>query len=719
MKKTFKVFQNDIKKLIKSPVAIIIVTGLCILPSLYAWINIKACWDPYSNTGNLPIVVVNNDEGKDFNGQYINVGDEVVNNLKENDSIGWVFKDEWQANDGLNRGEYYALIEIPNNFTEGLISLTTTSPRKPEIIYKANQKANAIATKITDTATESVVREIKTNFVDTVNETAIKTINQLADKLEINKPQLLSLKETMVSATEDLDKVSEYMNNTTGQSKEFQDYLKKMQNDLPKITDSINNLQNIIQVSNNVTEYTSEMVNSLSNNIEDDIIKVQDINNDIQSLIIKIKEAIKNNDNEAILQYLNKISNLNNEAIDFLEKDIKLLQNIYDFTNSDIVLSQINLLTSIKDTLTSSQQLIENLTTAIQSGETSENINIILDSLSEAANNISNDLTKASNFYYSSVVTVFNNLQKSLSIKLDSVDNILESTKVIVPELKALSNFMISTNSLSVKEINELNSKVISLNDKLKSLNEKTQGFTNETIDEMISFVVNNPDDIASFISSPIDLKEEEVYESGIFGVGLTPFYSVLAIWIGILLACCLLSVSCEEELKKELKLNTFHEHFGKLLLFLVISLIQSFIIVLGDVYILGVKPDNLMILFLFTIVTSITFTVIIFTLVSMFSNVGKAIAVIMMVFQIAGSGGIYPIQTNPEIFGVLQPLWPFTYAINGFREGISGALESHVRSYLLSLIAFIGVFLVLSIVKKPFSKLSSKMDHKFRESGM
>ena len=212
------------------------------------------------------------------------------------------------------------------------------------------------------------------------------------------------------------------------------------------------------------------MENNLNADILDKITKVCTCKSISRT---KIKEAIKNNDNEAILQYLNKISNLNNEAIDFLEKDIKLLQNIYDFTNSDIVLSQINLLTSIKDTLTSSQQLIENLTTAIQSGETSENINIILDSLSEAANNISNDLTKASNFYYSSVVIVFNNLQKSLSIKLDSVDNILESTKVIVPELKALSNFMISTNSLSVKEINELNSKVISLNDKLKSLNEK------------------------------------------------------------------------------------------------------------------------------------------------------------------------------------------------------------------------------------------------------
>ena len=304
---------------------------------------------------------------------------------------------------------------------------------------------------------------------------------------------------------------------------------------------------------------------------------------------------------------------------------------------------------------------------------------------------MSSYLSEASNFYYSSVVNVFDNLTNGSALKLDTIENILESTKIIVPELKALSNFMISTNSLSVNQINELNDKVISLNDKLNDLNEETKEFTSDTIDEMVTFMLKNPDEIASFISSPIELKEEEVYDSGIFGVGLTPFYSVLAIWIGALLACCLLSVECEEKFKIQLKLNTFQEHFGKLLLFLAISLIQS----------------------------SITFTVIIFTLVSLLGNVGKAIVVIMMVFQIAGAGGIYPIQTNPEIFGILEPLWPFTYAINGFREGISGALESHVKSYVLALIGFIGVFLALSIVKRPFHKLSSMMDHKFRESGM
>lgn len=719
MKKVFSIFKIDIKNLIKSPIAIFIVTGLCILPSLYAWINIKACWDPYSNTGNLPIVVVNNDEGKDLNGEYINVGDEVVNNLKENKSIGWVFKDEWQANDGLNRGEYYALIEIPENFTEGLISITTTSPRKPQIIYKANEKANAIATKITDVAKDSVVREIKTNFVDTVNKTAIKTIKELSESLPINKPETLRLKETMVSASIDFDNIFQYMTAAAGQSKEFQDYLKKIKNDLPQITDEINNLQNIIEVTKSITQYTNNMINLIANNMDTDIIKIQTINNDIQSLIIKIEHDIKNNDNEDISQSLNKIANLNNNVIAFLEEDIKLLQTIYYFTDSDIILAQINFFITIENELINRGEIIENLIIDIENGEITENIIMSLDRLSEVADNISNYLTEVSNYHYSSVVSVFNNLADSLNLKLDSVDNILESTKIIVPELKAISNFMISTNSLSIKEINELNSKVISLNDKLKSLNNETKGFTSESIDEIINFIFNNPDEIASFISSPIDLKEEEVYDSGIFGVGLTPFYSVLAIWIGALLACCLLSVCCDEKIKIQLKVNTFQEHFGKLLIFLSISLIQSVIIVLGDIYILGVKPENMKILFLFTIITSITFTTIIFTLVSMFGNAGKAVAVIAMVFQIAGAGGIYPIQTNPEIFGVLEPLWPFTYAINGFREGISGALKSHVKSYVLALLGFICVFLVLSIVKKPFHKLSSKMDHKFRKSGM
>lgn len=194
MKKIFKIFRNDLKSIVKNPVALFIVTGLCILPSLYAWINIKACWDPYANTGNLPVAVVNNDEGAMFNEKSINVGNEVVDSLKKNKKIGWIFEDEWQANNGLNEGKYYAIIEIPANFSKGLISLASTNPQKPNIIYKANEKANAIATKITNAAKESLTREIKANFVDTVNEKAFEKLNTVGGRIRNSQSSDITIK---------------------------------------------------------------------------------------------------------------------------------------------------------------------------------------------------------------------------------------------------------------------------------------------------------------------------------------------------------------------------------------------------------------------------------------------------------------------------------------------------------------------------------------------
>ena len=120
-----------------------------------------------------------------------------------------------------------------------------------------------------------------------------------------------------------------------------------------------------------------------------------------------------------------------------------------------------------------------------------------------------------------------------------------------------------------------------------------------------------------------------------------------------------------------------------------------------------------------FAFLSSITFTIIIFTLVSLFGNIGKAMCVLIMVFQIAGSGGIYPIQTNPKLFQILQPIWPFTYAIDGFRQGIAGVSWSNVRHDALILICFLIVFLVLSLLKKPFHHVTESMSKKFKESGL
>ena len=137
----FLVWIHDLRAIRNNIAALIIVTGLCLLPSLYAWINIYACWDPYANTGNLPVAIVNQDEGAVIGGKIVNVGDSIVEEMKTNKSMNWDFVDEWQGNYGLNEGKYYAMIEIPENFSERLTSLSTATPQKPVIVLPGQREA--------------------------------------------------------------------------------------------------------------------------------------------------------------------------------------------------------------------------------------------------------------------------------------------------------------------------------------------------------------------------------------------------------------------------------------------------------------------------------------------------------------------------------------------------------------------------------------------------
>lgn len=327
-------------------------------------------------------------------------------------------------------------------------------------------------------------------------------------------------------------------------------------------------------------------------------------------------------------------------------------------------------------------------------------------------------MKNVSNIFYNDVTIAISNTSKRLDNGLTTANDILDTTKLIVPQLKALSNLGIGTSKAALEDGKKISNKLSEFEKTISKLQEKTSSLNENTLDKIIKLAEKDPEKMASFISSPINIKEEEIYNTGIFGIGLTPFYTVLAIWVGVLLMSSLISVEAEE-FEGEKKLTHLQVYFGKLFLFLSIAIIQGLIVTLGDVFILGIKPASMGILLLFTIVTAITFTFIIYSLVSIFGNLGKAIAVVIMVFQIAGAGGIYPIQTNPRIFGVLQPLWPFTYAIAGFREAIAGPLKAAVISNLKALCIFSVGSLLLVVLKKPLHKITEYMNEKFIETGL
>ncbi len=717
MRKVFKIYKRDLKSIVKNKGALIIVIGLCILPSLYAWINIKACWDPYANTGNLPIAIVNEDEGAEFNGKNINAGDNIVASLKKNKSIDWIFIDEWQGNYGLNEGKYYALIEIPNDFTKGLVSLTTSAPKKPSIIYRDNEKLNAIAAKITSAAKDKLTYNIESSFNSVVDKEAFNILNGVGSKVSVNKAQIVQINDTVKQAYDDIGSIINYINSASNTSKSLKSFLSDSKTKLPEITDQINNLQSATEASKTLVLSTKDVVDTAALNLNNDMVQLGTLNNEYQQLLQKLKDINNGVSTDNITNTINQMSNISNSMTNLIDGQVQSLEAVNNTISNQNITNAINSLQALETIIKAQKTALTQLNNNVNINASKNANNTVLDNLSNLGNQVTSSLTGISNQIYNVVIPVLDNYAENTSSSLDNVSNLLEAEKVIVPQLNAVADFGMSTSDVSVNQASELNSRLASIQSQLKTLMDKMKNMDEGTIDKIVKLLDMNPGEISSFLSSPIDLKQVDVYGDGVFGVGLTPFYTVLAIWVGALLLSSLLSVECMEFEHEKLTLR--QKHFGKMLLFLSISQVQAFIVTIGDKFILGVNPENMPLMIAISQISAFTFTVIIFTLVSLFGNVGKAIAVVIMVFQIAGSGGIYPIQTNPEVFGLLQPLWPFTYAISGFREAIAGPIWSNVYFDVCMLLVFVVVFIVASRLKKYFHKVTEFMEHKFKEAGI
>lgn len=713
----FLVFAHDVKRIFRNRAACVVLFGLCLLPCLYAWVNIYACWDPYTNTGNLPLAIVNNDLGAVFNGEIINVGNRVMEILEENESINWDFVDDFQGNYGLYQGKYYAMIEIPQNFTTGLISMTTTTPQKPELTYKLNEKLNAIASKIANAAQTKLVRSIESNFVKTVSEEALKELKLETDKYNINDVQIDEIKATFVQANEDIAKLQRHISDSNSKAGEFQKYLSQTPATFSKLSQQMEALQNITAANKALANSTKQMVQSIAADLNYDITQLQTLDALNQQLLAQLENINDNTLGEDVIGTMEKSKDILRSVDVILEADRDNLNSL----NKNYNLSGLTLLVAsldyVDDLVNDEIKALDKQIPILKADHSQDSVEAALDDLSKISSEMTTKVQALSNAYYAQGSPLLNNLVSNLNIQMQGIGDILALNQNIVPQLNALTVFGGASSRLSVQQATHLSSMLdemqIKINELLDKMNELQN---NENVQNLLDMFENHPEEISDFISSPIEVEKINVFENTTFGEGLTPFYTVLAIWVGVLLSCALLSVESEDRIDGR-KLNLKQRHFGKMLLFLSLSLIQSTLISLGNVFLLGVRPSNWGLMMGTGMLCSVTFVVIIFTLVSLFGNVGKGMAAVIMVFQIAGSGGIYPVQTNPAIFGELHFLWPFTYAIDCFREAIAGPIWPNVSYNIRAMLFFIVAFLLLSSLKKPLHRLNMTMEHKFKEA--
>ncbi|CAM4031684.1 YhgE/Pip domain-containing protein [Bacillus paramycoides] len=959
MKQIWRIYKTDLRNVAKHWAAIVIVLGLMVLPSLYAWFNIKASWDPYGNTKGIQIAVSNQDVGSNLRGKDINIGKEIVDSLKKDKNFGWKFVDEKQAIYGVERGDYSASITIPKDFSEKIATVLNENPEKPEIKYYVNEKVNAIAPKITAKGASGLTEEISKNFVKTANGEIFEIFNDLGIDLETNLPSIEKVKDLVFKLEAQFPEMNTLMDKALDDATRAEDVVKVAQKELPVVESVINDGQdtlksldaffarndetlnrapgtiknnliamqtglngaaaitdflknpsvdfnlalpdpskfpvlpnitipqipelpqvngqlykdiakNIDQTVNNVfgsirvgTTYAQGVINGLQNGNFDPEKAKQDLNKVSENLqgradsvsylidvftkfkesaptdsgkdffqkridkLTNLKSAIENANGgvkdianiigtgqevkqdvrDATNKKLDAINSLVNQAeadynatfvADFekavstaeqlkdkagnaqqnLNQEIKKVNEILDNgregydqavnnygrlktelekAREDLSNKGVNGLDSTKVALNELNRqfkaglnlvndmipVMENANKVLADVNSDKNMNNmisklnkvkdgfqkgidltdkgidsinkgqkpaadVIESINEVSKNVSGQIGDILAKYDSEIVPNFNEAIARTKEMSKNTSQILSEANKKLPDVKKILEDSSKGLVDGRKKLADIKAEMPETEKKIKDLANKIRDFeSEEDIKDIIRLLKNDVEKQSDYFANPVNLKENKLFAMPNYGSAMSPFYTVLALWVGALLMVSLLTVEVHEE---GANYKSHEIYFGRLLTFLTIGLSQAFIVSMGDIFLLGTYVVDKFWFVLFSLFIGGVFVCIVYSLVSIFGNVGKSMAIILLVLQVAGSGGTFPIQMTPPFFQAIYPFLPFTYAISAIRETVGGMLWDIVIRDLLVLSAFVVVIVVAAILlKTPINKSSEK----------
>lgn len=712
MKNIFKIYKNDLKDIFTNKVLLVIIIGLCILPSLYAWFNIKASWDPYGNTGNISVAVINEDSGAEIMNKKVNMGDELVKELKTNKDLGWKFVDRKKALEGVNSGKYYAYIEIPSNFSENLTSLVSKDIKKGTIIYTVNEKINAIAPKITSKGATTIQNEVNQTVVKTVSEVVLKAFNEAGIEIEKQLPKLSTLESNLVEVQGKFKDIDKVVDTAVDATDKVSDIIKDIQNDMPLIKDTITNSKNLSSDIKSFLNDSKTGLSQLSPILKNDLGLISEISSNAKNAVSDLIDAI-NKGSESAPQLIDnlstKLSDLassTNTLTKFLEKLNKLVPG----NQLKSVIDSLNSISAKLDTAVSSLQTIKN---QVANGEKPPLTN--LNNLLKVIGDVNTITSSILNNFDSKIQGPISNIIEDSFKVADNIIAVLDSAEKKLPAVEDILNTTLSFSGSAEKGASFIKEKlpyaksvVDTIVDSMKKINNSSE------VNELISLLKSDVLKRSDFLKQPVDLVENRLYPIKNYGSAMAPFYTVLSLWVGILLLMSLLSTNVHGDYKPN------EVYFGRGLTFLTLTIIQALIVSLGDIYFLKVQAVNIPLFILISVFTSIVFTAIVYSLVSIFGNVGKAIGVVLLVIQVAGSGGTFPIQVTPQFFQNVYPLLPFTYAISAMREAVGGIYMPNLTKDISTLAIFIVVFVIFTVFfKKPINKVTEKIQDRFNESDL
>ena len=714
MRDVWLIFSDELRRLFANVMSVVIALGLVAMPSIFAWYNIIACWDVFDHTGNLSVAVANTDEGyqSDLIPLRVNVGEQVVSALRANDQIDWLFTDEGDAVDGARSGRYYAAVVIPKDFSRDMLTFFADDARQASIVYYSNEKKSAIAPKITDRGADTVSYEVNQVFAQTLSEVAI------------------SLGEALARYADDAD--------VSGQVARLADHVTQTAASLRRTAEVLELYGSLGQDANaligstmSLAEVSEEQVGALKEAASTGAGALTPLAQSLRDTVQQLGEAFDTGaaDMDAVGKAADELFDsasvatgdaaaaLRTEADGLttrisayrgLAKQLEALLPQMDAAYQPAVEEVVRLLKIQADLLEQSQESLRQAADKLEAG----------DADLRAERDQVKALVSQAHADFQAAKDAFQQMRPGLEQIADGSAALAQSVQASLGKLGSVSGNLSAAANAAIDALSGGAAKTTEVASGLRQSADVIDGLAadirqalmDEDTEQLRAILTSDVSAFASALASPVHVERQAVYPAENFGSQMAPLYSTLALFIGSLLILVVLKPRpCKATLKRvpdARPRQVFLGHFG---IMAVLSLAQTTLAALGNMLFLQVQVAHPGLYLLNFWLAGLVFTFIIYALVVAFANLGKAIAVLMLIIQVTGCGGSFPLQILPAFVQAVSPFLPATYVVNAMREAMMGTYGSVYWEQVGWLLAFLIPAALLGLaLRKPLERFMS-----------
>ena len=734
MRTVFAILKRDLMRLLRNPIALSVALGVCVVPCLYAWLNVASNWDPYANTSTVPVAVVSQDKPVDIEGVGETcVGDMMLEELQHNDKIGWTFpQGEDEALAGVREGSYYAAIIIPEDFTDSLASILDGNTDKAELKYYVNEKVNAIAPKVTDTGATTLENTVNEQFTAVVGETVTDKLSGAADQISVKADASAdSVSAALKEARTVLDKVDGEFDTYTQKLTDAKDSVKSASDKLNALQGKGSEASNTITGTLNDFDATrtkaSNLMVDISNGLGDAATRASSLSaqstHDISSLASDVAYA-QSQVASAIAQLENDLTD-NEAMVARLDETLTVVRTLepkdgdQDAAQTIVLLEQQlsqerALLVQISDEqaakleeLRGIAQRLENAAEEVRklSQNVDGKVQATTNALHEAqAKAVGDDLTQI-NLALDSFIAVGKQLETAAKMVDPAITQTMDVAKQLTDTLEKTEGALSSTRTTLGKLKDTIDGlskdlEVIRASDSLQLLNDLSSG---------------DPQKVSEFLSAPVTVNEQRLYPVENYGTGIAPFFTNVAMWVGAIAYVAVFKLEPDDEGID--KMRPWQGYLARCGLFALLGTLTAIACCTGDL-LLGIQCLHPFAFYLAAIVASFVFVNIGYMFAVSFRHLGNALFFLLIILQVPGSAGMYPIEMMPSFFKAINPWLPITYSNNAMREAIAGFYGHAYLHNLLMLLLFALPAIVIGIAgRNHLVNINALFDRRLRET--